>query len=76
MIKCMREDLYRRMDMGLHEVVEEVENFKYLGVSMGANGGVESDESYRVNGGCKLLVGMKMIMKKKENGNESKEAVI
>ena len=35
------------------EALEEVDQFKYLGSVIAANGGVEADMPHRVNEGCK-----------------------
>ncbi|XP_068200534.1 uncharacterized protein [Palaemon carinicauda] len=37
------------------ELLEEVDQFKYLGSVVAANGGVEADVRQRVNEGCKVL---------------------
>ena len=41
------------------EALEEVDQFKYLGSVIAANGGVEADVHHRVNEGCKVLGALK-----------------
>ena len=43
------------------EALEEVDNFKYLGSVIAANGGVEVDVRHRVNEGCKVLGALKGV---------------
>ena len=50
------------------EVLEEVDQFKYLGSIIAADGGVEADVRYRVNEGCKVLGAMKGVMKNRRLG--------
>ena len=45
------------------EALEEVDQFKYLGSVIAANGGVEADVRHRVNEGCKVLCTLKGVMK-------------
>ena len=45
------------------EALEEVDQFKYLGSVIAANGGVEADVRHRVNEGCKVLGALKGVMK-------------
>ena len=54
------------------EVLEEVDQFKYLGSVIAANGGVEADVHYRVNEGCKVLGTLKGIMKNRGLGMSRK----
>ena len=44
------------------EVLEEVDQFKYLGSVVAANGGIEADVCHRVKEGCKVLGAMKGVM--------------
>ena len=43
------------------EALEEVDQFKYLGSVIAANGGVEADVHHRVNEGCKVLGALKGV---------------
>ena len=45
------------------EALEEVDQFKYLGSVIAANGGMEADVRHRVNEGCKVLGASKGVMK-------------
>ena len=47
---------------------EEVDQFKYLGSVIAANGGVGADVSHRVNEGCKVLGALKGVMKNRGLG--------
>ena len=68
-MKCTRRDDGVRMDVQLNgEKLEEVEHFKYLGATVAVDGGVEMDVSNRVSEGCKMLGGMKKIMKSRGLG--------
>lgn len=50
----------KRIDVALNsEVLENFENFKYLTAAIGANWGVKSIVSNRLNKECKMLGGMK-----------------
>ena len=50
------------------EVLEEVDQFKYLGSVIAANGGVEAHVCHRVNEGCKVLDALKGVMKNRGLG--------
>ena len=50
------------------EALEEVDQFKYLGSVIAANGGVEADVRHRVNEGCKVLGALKGVMKNRGLG--------
>ena len=50
------------------ETLEEVDQFKYLGSVIAANGGVEVDVHHRVNEGCKVLGALKGVMKNRGLG--------
>ena len=55
-MRCTRNEDGARLNVMLNgEVLEEVDQFKYLGSVIAANGGVEADVHHRVNGGCKGL---------------------
>ena len=45
------------------EALEEVDQFKYSGPVIAANGGVEADVCHRVNEGCKVLGVLEGVMK-------------
>ena len=51
--RCMRNEDGARLNAMLNgEALEEVDQFKYLGSVIAANGGVEADVHHRVNEGC------------------------
>ena len=50
------------------EALEEVDQFKYLGSVIDANGGVEADVRHRVNERCKVLGALKGVMKNRGLG--------
>ena len=50
------------------EALEEVNQFKYLGSAVAANGGVEADVCHKVNEGCKVLGALKGVMKNRGLG--------
>ena len=52
-IRCTRNEDGARLNVMLNvEALEEVDQFKYLGSVIAANGGVEADVHHRVNEGC------------------------
>ena len=55
------------------EALEEVDQFKYLGSILAANGGVEADVRHRVNEGCKMLGALKGVMKNRRLGMNGKK---
>ena len=55
------------------EALEEVDQFKYLGSVIAANGGVEADVRHRVNDGCKVLGALKGVMKNRGLGMNVKK---
>ena len=58
-----------RMNVRLNgEALEEVDQFKYVGSVIAANGGVEADVHHRVNAGCKVLGVLKEVMKNRGLG--------
>ena len=62
-MRCTRNGAGVRLNVTLNgEVLEEVDQFKYLGSVIAANGGVEADVRNRVNEGCKVLGAMKGII--------------
>ena len=50
-----------------------VDQFKYLGSVIAANGGVEADVRHRVNEGCKVLGALKGVMKNRGLGMNVKK---
>ena len=57
------------------EVLEEVDQFKYLGSVVAANGGVEADVRHRVNEGCKVFGAVKGVMKNRGLGMNVKRVL-
>ena len=52
-MRCTSNEGGNRLDVRLDgEVLEEVDQFKYLGSVIAADGGVEADLHHRVNEGC------------------------
>ena len=63
-MRCTRGEDGARMNISLNgEVLEEVDQFKYLGSVVAANGRIEADVCHRVKEGCKTLGAMKRVMK-------------
>ena len=59
-MRCTRNEDGARLNVMLNgEALEEVDQFKYLGSVIAANGGVEADVCHRVNEGCKVLGALK-----------------
>ena len=55
-MRCTRSEDSASLNVLLNgEALEEVDQFKYLGSVIAANGGVEADVRHRVNEGCKVL---------------------
>ena len=68
-MRCTRNEGGAGLNVMLNgEVLEEVDQFQYLGSVIAANGGVEADVHHRVNEGCKVLVALKGIMKNRGLG--------
>ena len=57
------------------EALEEVDQFKFLGSVIAANGGVEADVCHRVNEGCKVLGALKGVMKNRGLGMNVKKVL-
>ena len=55
------------------EALEEVDQFKYLGSVIAANGGMEAVVHHRVNEGCKVLGALKGVMKNRGLGKNVKK---
>ena len=63
-MRCTRNEDGARLNVMLNgEALEEVDQFKYLGSVIAANGGVEADVRHRVNEGCKVLGALKEVIK-------------
>ena len=68
-MRCTRNEDGARLNVMLNgEALEEVDQFKYLGSVIAANGGVEADVCHRVNEGCKVLGALKGVMKNRGLG--------
>ena len=75
-MRCTRNEVGARMNVMLNrEALEEVDQFKYLGSVIAANGGVEADVRHRVNEGCKALGALKRVMKNRGLGMNVKKAL-
>ena len=75
-MKCTRNEGGARMNVILNgEILEEVNQFKYLGSIIAAGGGVETDVSHRISEGCKVLGGMKSLMKNRGLGMNIKKVL-
>ena len=63
-MRCTRNEDGARLNVLLNgEALEEVNQFKYLGSVIDANGGVEADVRHRVNEGCKVMGALKRVVK-------------
>ena len=61
---CTRNEDGARLNVMLNgEALEELDQFRYSGSVIAANGGVEADVRHRVNEGCKVLGALKGVMK-------------
>ena len=68
-MRCTINEGGNRLDVRLDgEALEEVDQFKYLGSVIAADGGVEADVRHRVNEGCKVLGAVKGVMKNRGLG--------
>ena len=75
-MRCTRSEDGARLNVMLNgEALEEVDQFKYLGSVIAANGGVEADVCHRVNGGCKVLGALKGVMKNRGLGMNVKKVL-
>ena len=62
-MRCTRNEDDARLNVMLNEeALEELDQFKYLGSVIAANGGVEADVCHRGNEGCKVLGALKGVM--------------
>ena len=76
-MRCTRNEDGARLNVMLNgEALEEVDQFKYLGSVIAANGGVEADVRHRVNEGCKVLGALKGVMKNRGLGMNVKKVVV
>ena len=74
--RCTRNEDGPRLNVMLNgETLEEVDQFKYLGSVMAANGGVEADMRHRVNEGCKVLGALRGVMKNRGLGMNVKKGL-
>ena len=75
-MRCTRNEDGARLNVMLNgEALEEVDQFKYLGSVIAANGGVEADVRHRVNEGCKVLSALKGVMKNGGLGMDVKKVL-
>ena len=75
-MRCTRNEGSARLNVLLNgEALEEVDQFKYLGSIIAANGGVEADVSHRVSEGCKVLGAMSGVIRNKGLGMDVKRAL-
>ena len=73
-LKCSRAGLIGELAIGINgELIEEVENFKYLGSQISVKGGTERDVNCRLNEASKCLGGLKSVLKNRYLGMESKK---
>ena len=63
-MRCTRNKDGARLNVMLNgEALEELDQLKYLGSVIAANGGVEADVHHRVNEGCKVLGALKGVIR-------------
>ena len=75
-MKCSRNEDGVRMNVRLNgEMLEEVDQFKYLGSTVAANGGVEADVCHRVSEGYKVLGAMNGVIKNRGLGMNVKRVL-
>ena len=75
-MRCTRNEDGARLNAMLNgEALGEVNQFKYLGSVIAANGGVEADVRHRVNEGCKVLGALKGVMKNRGLGMNFKKVL-
>lgn len=55
------------------EMLDEVENFRHLEMTIAANMAVKTNMINKMNGRCKFLVGMKKIMRNRRTGMKEKD---
>ena len=75
-MRCTRNEDNARLIAVLNgEVLEEVDQFKYLGSVIAANGGVEANVHHIVNDGCKVLGALKVVIKNRGLGMNVKKVL-
>ena len=75
-MRCTRNEDDARLNAMLNgKALEEVDQFKYLGSVIAANGGVEADVRQRVNERCKVLDTLKGVMKNRGLGMNVKKVL-
>ena len=75
-MRCTKREDGNRLNVSLDgEVLEEVDQFKYLGSVIAADGGVEADVKHRVNEGCKVLGAMRGVIKNRGLGMDIKRVL-
>ena len=75
-MRCTRNEDGARLNVMLNgEALKEVDQFKYLGSVIAANGGVEAEVRQRVNKGCKVLGALKGVMKNRGLGINVKKVL-
>ena len=76
-MRCTRNEDGARLNVMLNgkAALEEVDQFKYLGSVIAANGGVEADVRHRVNEGCKVFGALKGVMKNRGLGMNVKKVL-
>ena len=74
-MRCTKNEDGARLNVMLNGGTLEVDQFKYLGSVIAANGGVEADVRHRVNEGCKVLGALKGVMKNRGMGMNVKKVL-
>ena len=75
-MRCSRNEDGARLNVMLNgEAFEELDQFKYLGSVIAANGGVEADVCHRVNERCKVLGALKGVIKNRGLGMNVKKVL-
>ena len=75
-MRCRRREDDTRLNVMLDgEVLEEVDQFKYLGSIISANGGVEADVSHRVSEGSKVLGAVNGVIRNRGLGMNVKKVL-
>ena len=75
-MRCTKNEGSARLNVMIDgEALEEVDQFKYLGSVIAANGGVEADVSHRVSEGCKVLGAVNGVIKNRGLGMNVKRVL-
>ena len=74
-MRCTRNEDGVRLNVMLNGEALEVDQFKYLGSVIAANGGVEAVVRHKVNEGCKVLGALKGVMKNRGLGMNVKKVL-